>query len=129
MIYDTRREEQVIKEEISQQIADRIKRREALKSKQTSDVRPPITAPKVTIYEPIETQDPQQQTPQKQTHDSISAMDLDWINTQFQLGQNYEFANRSELAVESYIKIIRKYPNSKYAERARKYIQALSRTQ
>ena len=130
LIYDTRREEQTIKEDVAREIAGRIKQREASKTAhQSGTASTPASLPvpsAASVQQEQKTPAQSANNENASSENSLPNSEIDWINTQFQLGKNYEYAHRPDLAIESYIKIIRTYPDTKYAERARSLIQSLN---
>ncbi len=133
LIYETNLEEDRIRKEIAHQIVEenQTKKAEDLiseKSPELSDTEE-TKIPESLVVEsksiPDVSTESKNENPQK-SKDGLTQKDTDWIRTQFQLGKNYEFVDRKDLAVESYMKIIKKYPDSKYAKYARQNIRSIS---
>lgn len=146
LIYETNIEEDRIQKEVARKIVQE-KRQETKENvleelndpSSPSDpaVQLPLGIPEALVVDDVESAQPvAQPKPQSQpekTVDSeetatkvLSQREIDWVQTQLQLGKNYEFVDRSDLALESYMKIIRKYPDTKYAQQARLQIRRLT---
>ncbi|MEW6535433.1 MAG: protein kinase [Candidatus Auribacterota bacterium] len=127
LIYETHVEEDRIKRDIARQLSQDIEMTETDPEPGISDI------PDALIVQPEKQQavvtavtlSVQPAVAAVQESASLSQKDIDWVQTQFQLGKNYEFVQRKDLAIESYMKIIRKYPDSDYAEKARQNIRLL----
>ncbi len=136
LIYESNIEEDRIQKEVARKVIEE-KRQEAseaaLNNLKDAATLPDIPQELIVEKEPepvavpaetLQSKPAQPETGQEPA--PLSRRETDWIQTQLQLGKNYEFVDRADLAIESYMKIIRKYPDSKYAEQARLQIRRLS---
>lgn len=132
LIYETNMEEDRIKKEVARQVSvENMQAKTESQSIETSNKSSDtgLAIPQTLVVTESKTEKSKVQTTassQDTTKDGLTQNDIDWIQTQFQLGKNYEFVHRKDLAVESYMKIIRKYPGTSYAQRARKHIRSLA---
>ncbi len=134
LVYETNLEEDRIRKEIAQQIIqeNRARKAEQLTADRTADLSntEEIKIPDSLLVNPEIPSESKVSSKQdagaSKYENGLTKKDVDWIQTQFQLGKNYEFVDRKDLAVESYMKIIRKYPDSKYAKYARQNIRSIS---
>ena len=128
LIYETNMEEDRIKKEVARTIIQERRREIAVKAheNQEENNEEKIAIPETLIVDPKEETPKEEEEAPKTKNNSLSKKEVDWIKTQLQLGKNYEFVERSDLAMESYMKIIRKYPDTKYAEQARHQIHRLT---
>lgn len=131
LIYETNLEEDRIKKDVARQIALENKQEiarnmteESQKSQETDEKQAIPDALKVNQDMPEIK--PVAPTPADENKNGVSRKELDWIQTQLQLGKNYEYVERLDLAIESYMKVIKKYPGTQYAEYARQHISSLS---
>jgi serine/threonine-protein kinase len=132
LIYETNLEEDRIKKEIARKISLENSQSIAehpIQQQKTESGATAVNIPSSLIVTQPQANDGSEQhsvPAEDKQQNGLMQKDIDWIQTQFQLAKNYEFVKRQDLAIESYMKIIRKFPKTKYSERARKYIRILA---
>jgi len=132
LIYETNLEEDRIKKDVARQISLENKRQlaqnmtEESKKAQNSGEKT-VIPDALQVSQDIPEIKPVQPAIPEDKKNGLSKKELDWIQTQLQLGKNYEYVERFDLAIESYMKVIKKYPGTQYAEYARQHISSLAR--